>query len=92
MQRNYTHIKWNTFSLESILTGQKSVATVTCACACKYVHHLEMYFVPASLNSMVVLLFRGLVALWQYMRNELGIETDPIWESVKDIVVKTIIW
>ena len=47
---------------------------------------------PASLNSMVVLLFRGLVALWQYMRNELGIETDPIWESVKDIVVKTIIW
>lgn len=35
---------------------------------------------------------RGLLALWRYMRTELGIDPAPIWESIKDLVIKTIIW
>ena len=33
----------------------------------------------------------GLLALWQYMSMELGVNTEAIWESIKDVVVKTII-
>ena len=33
----------------------------------------------------------GLLALWRYMRSQLGINTDKVWDSIKDLVVKTII-
>jgi tubulin polyglutamylase TTLL4 len=33
----------------------------------------------------------GLLALWEYMRNELGVDTDKVWESIKDLAIKTII-
>ena len=34
---------------------------------------------------------RGLLAFWEYMRTELHLDTDPIWESIQDLVIKTII-
>ena len=33
----------------------------------------------------------GLLALWRYMTLELGLNTECIWESIKDVVVQTII-
>ena len=32
---------------------------------------------------------RGLLALWRYMKEELGIDPVPVWDSIKDVVVKT---
>ena len=34
---------------------------------------------------------RGLLALWRYMRTEMGLNTDLIWEDIKDVVIRTII-
>ena len=34
---------------------------------------------------------RGLLALWRYMRTEMGINTREIWESIQELIVKTII-
>lgn len=33
----------------------------------------------------------GLKALWIYLQKK-GINTDKIWDNIKDLVVKTIIW
>lgn len=33
----------------------------------------------------------GLLAFWRYMSSELGINTEAIWEAIKDVVIKTII-
>ena len=33
----------------------------------------------------------GLLALWQYMGTELGVNTEAVWDSIKDVVIKTII-
>ena len=33
----------------------------------------------------------GLLALWRYMRTHLGINTERVWDSIKDLVIKTII-
>ena len=33
----------------------------------------------------------GLLALWRYMSSELCINTEAIWEAIKDVVIKTII-
>ena len=33
----------------------------------------------------------GLLALWRYMHSQLGINTDRVWDSIKDLVIKTII-
>lgn len=35
-------------------------------------------------------LYRALKALWSYL-NQKGIDSEAIWEKIKDIVVKTII-
>ena len=34
----------------------------------------------------------GLLALWKYMSMKLGINTETVWETIKDVVIKTIIW
>ncbi len=34
----------------------------------------------------------GLLALWRYMKTELGVDTDSVWQSITELVVKTIIW
>ncbi len=33
----------------------------------------------------------GLLALWGYMREELGVNTEEVWQSITELVVKTII-
>ena len=33
----------------------------------------------------------GLLALWRYMQTHLGIDTERVWDSIKDLVIKTII-
>jgi len=40
---------------------------------------------------IILSLRRGLLALWQYMRNEMGINTEETWESIQELIVKTII-
>ena len=40
---------------------------------------------------MLCLPGRGLLALWQYMRHELGVNTEEVWEAIKDLIIKTII-
>ena len=37
------------------------------------------------------MLHRGLRALWDYMKSELGVDTDAVWEQIKDLAIKTII-
>ncbi len=34
----------------------------------------------------------GLQALWRHMNTELGVDTDGVWQSITELVVKTIIW
>ena len=34
---------------------------------------------------------RGLLALWRYMESEMGMDPGPVWERIKDVVIKTII-
>ena len=36
------------------------------------------------------LIFRGLKALWGYLKKR-GIDTSKVWENIQDLVVKTII-
>ena len=33
----------------------------------------------------------GLLALWRYMRTHLGVNTERVWDSIKDLIIKTII-
>lgn len=44
------------------------------------------------ITTVLCTFIRGLLALWQYMSTELGLNTDAIWDSIKDLVIKTIIW
>ena len=55
--------------------------------------HIVIYtfLLHISAYICVYVLLRGLVALWDYMKSELGVDTDAVWEQIKDLAIKTII-
>ena len=67
-----------------------SACTVLCMFTCTYIR-TYVYAYLRSCICMYVHVCRGLLALWEYMRNELGVDTDKVWESIKDLAIKTII-
>ncbi len=38
-----------------------------------------------------IIINRGLLALWGYMSDTLSIDPGPVWERIKDVVIKTVI-
>ena len=57
-----------------------------------YASHIVIYILlHISAYICVYVLHRGLLALWDYMKSELGVDTDAVWEQIKDLAIKTII-
>ena len=58
-------------------------------CGNKNVHLLQTFYKP-SYNSFGYF-FRSLKELWTYLHG-IGLNTVNLWNAIKDIAVKTIIW
>lgn len=82
------------------------VCVDVCACKCMYLHvgvscihflfpvhaHCVCVRVCPSLHvNIIIITLRGLLALWEYMETQLGIDPTEVWSKIKDLVIKTIL-
>ena len=54
-----------------------------CVCVC--------LSLSLNVNIIIVTALRGLLALWEYMETQLGIDPTDVWSKIKDLVIKTIL-
>lgn len=62
----------------------------------RFQHFISIYVGGSRLYSFsifknILCVCRGLKALWNYMKRQ-GVNTTQVWENIKDLVVKTIVW
>ena len=65
-----------------------------CVCVCVWlsINKRNSEFTPNTDEKVCQGHKWGLLALWRYMRTEMGVDTDAVWQSITDLVIKTIIW
>ena len=45
----------------------------------------------SSITDNICYYYRGLLALWEYMKTQMKIDPRPVWAGIQDVVIKTIL-